>query len=561
MATQVAGGELPPGLRLATHRAAFDLPPLPDGSGPELIGQVYEAALDAGARRTSGVHYTPPSVARRLVSIALADRPGVATVCDPTVGGGAFLLAAAEQLADRVGDRRAVAECLLWGADVDPGAVAVAEATITLWAGGDVDLAALRDHIVAADVLVGGVDGWPGGFDAVVGNPPFLGQLARATARDHVAAARARARFGDAAHGYTDTAGLFLLAALDLAADGGTVCLIQPASLLATRDSATLRRAVEARAAVTGLWLAGERVFAAQVRVCAPVLVRGRAARREVRRWAGAAVAEREPIAVVTGDTWAPMAYGLTSAAPSTAGRVAGDGARLGDLCDATAGFRDEYYGLVPHVADGGDGAPLVTAGLVDPGVCHWGRRPSRFAGRAFARPTVDVGGLPPDGRAARWVAANGAPKIVVATQTRVIEAAVDRHGRWVASVPTIAVDAGEAELWRILAVLLAPPVSAWAMEHFAGTALSSDAVKLSARQVLEIPLPTDRTAWDTAADVLEHAVTPAGEAGDEAAWRSALVEFGGVMTRAYVDGDPDQYVSWWAARLPSWQRSRRRTA
>ena len=38
-------------------------------------------------------------------------------------------------------------------------------------------------------------------------------------------------------------------------------------------------------------------------------------------------------------------------------------------------------------------------------------------------------------------------------------------------------------------------------MRHHRGAALAPDAIKLSARQVLEVPLPADTVAWDRATD------------------------------------------------------------
>ncbi len=94
-------------------------------------------------------------------------------------------------------------------------------------------------------------------------------------------------------------------------------------------------------------------------------------------------------------------------------------------------------------------------------------------------------------------------PKVVLAAQTRVLEVAVDVEGRWWPSVPTIAVvptDDDPAELWRIASVLSAPATTAWCLEHFGGSALSSDAVKVSASQALSIPLPSDTDAWSAGA-------------------------------------------------------------
>src|SRR5436305_1902237 len=78
--------------------------------------------------------------------------------------------------------------------------------------------------------------------------------------------------------------------------------------------------------------------------------------------------------------------------------------------------------------------------------------------------------------------------------------------------------------------------VSRWASTAYAGTALTTDAIKLSARQVLEIPLPVDGANWDLAAGAL---------AGGD------LLAAGELMTIAYGCGE--DVTRWWANR---WQRS-----
>jgi hypothetical protein len=207
----------------------------------------------------------------------------------------------------------------------------------------------------------------------------------------------------------------------------------------------------------------------------------------------------------------------------------------VGDLATAPAGFRDQYYGLVPHVAEHAAvdrGAPLVTAGLIDLGSCAWGERPASFAKRRWVAPVVDLDSV--DGKAAEWVARQRVPKVVVATQTRVIEAAVDVAGDWVASVPTIAVIAPPEQLWLLAAALCAPATSAIALRSFAGAALSGDAIKLSASAVLDLPLPADRDAWARGADRLS--------AGD-------LPGYADAMGAAYGIDDGGALLDWWHAR------------
>ena len=236
--------------------------------GPWLPGLVREALTDPGDRRRGGVHHTDPDVARTITGMALVHHDGAGvTIGDPAVGGGAFLLAAAEILAPHsapidVLDR-------LWGVDVDPLAVAVTRASLGLWAGAQPD----PDRVRTGDFLVGSPFG--GSIvDVVVGNPPFLGQLKGQTVRSAARAADVRRRWSDVG-GYVDEAALFLLAGLDAVGQGGTVALVQPVSMLSAHHSEPVRRRLLEEAAVAGFWLDGTRVFAADVDTCAVILRKG----------------------------------------------------------------------------------------------------------------------------------------------------------------------------------------------------------------------------------------------------------------------------------------------
>jgi hypothetical protein len=551
---------LPDTLRLAAlapEPAAVTLPAGPPGE--HLVGVAYEALLPATSRR-QGAHYTPIGVARGLASLALSTRDGGEStrVCDPAAGCGAFLLAAAAVLEAAGHARVDVVDRMLWGADVDPAAVAVCEAALALWAG----RVRPMPNLVVADALVEGRKAWPGApdFDVIVGNPPFRAQRATRTARSPERVAALRRRFGDAVRPYADDATLFQLAALDLCRAGGTVLLVQPTSVLAARDAAPARAIAAGAAALEGLWIGGEDVFAAKVAVCAPLLRVGCTVPARVRRWYGAAVEEGEPApAPAAGGNWASL-LGAAEAARRPSVAVVHPSTTLGDRCRATAGFRAEYYALVPAVhelADGviprpGDGiAPLVTSGLVDPGRCHWGERDARFARRAYRRPVVDLAAIGPvdGGRVERWVRQRLRPKVVVAGQTRVIEAAVDEHGSWVPSVPLISVEADAADVWRIGAALLAPPMTAWALDRCAGTAMRDDHVKLAAAHVHEVPAPQSTDAWDEGAALVRRVAA----AADETEWRAVLADFGAVMAAAYGLAADDPIVAWWHARLPRW--------
>ncbi|TML59147.1 MAG: hypothetical protein E6G17_11680 [Actinobacteria bacterium] len=499
--------------------------------------------------RHPGVVATPPEIAQKIVDVALSPFDGPPErlrVCDPAVGGGVFLIAAARHLVGRGADPELVARHCLFGMDVDPAAVQATRTALATDPG---------DHVRVGDALG---EGWSFRFDAVVANPPFLNQLESASRRDAGLARRMRERFGDAARGYADTSTLFLLAALDLVQPGGRVAMILPESFLAARDAAPARAELARRAQLTWAWRSVEHVFDAGVRVCALAFTVGApSGPATVERAAGARFASLPPISVdparlAGGDGWSWL-FPETVDAPEVDLDVT---RTLGAHCRATADFRDQFYGLAPFVLDDGDDAldvplypRLVTAGLVDPARCLWGRRPTRFAGRRYVRPRVDLTRLRAESSLGSWASARLVPKVVLATQTRVLEPVVDEHGDWIPSVPTITVEARAGRLWHVAAALASPALSAWALHHHAGAALTADAIKLSARQVTALPAPAEGRDWDEAAQ----AFAAASHASSEGDWRTQLEHVGQATTRAHGLDAPD-LVDWWVDRLPRWR-------
>ena len=227
-------------LRLLESLAPADLATLPS----ESLGDFYEALHDhelrrsesgewswvgwAATRKGAGAFYTPPELAAATVRRTLqplthdrapeggwrakpADVILSARICDPAMGSGAFLLAAARWLGDALDEsarlqggpsRRAeVIERCLYGVDLDPLAVELARAALWIEMGGSAaGFDALAERLKCGNALVGrGPDDppsadevdaphrcfhWPlefpevfesprAGFDAVIGNPPW----------------------------------------------------------------------------------------------------------------------------------------------------------------------------------------------------------------------------------------------------------------------------------------------------------------------------------------------------------------------------------------------------
>lgn len=188
---------------------------------PRLLGAVHEALLgrtiqiagtkatwivDRKRRRQSGSYYTPerliavlleqtlgPVLKRHLRSTASSsrtrgsqtrqDRRGTFRLIDPAMGAGYFLSAALTFLADQLGpgssasQRSQVLERLLaesiFGIDADPESVELARLSLWLEAGlPSRRVACLTENLVAGDALLG-MPWAVGGFDAVIGNPPY----------------------------------------------------------------------------------------------------------------------------------------------------------------------------------------------------------------------------------------------------------------------------------------------------------------------------------------------------------------------------------------------------
>ncbi|HEY4611305.1 MAG TPA: N-6 DNA methylase [Ilumatobacteraceae bacterium] len=384
--------------------------------------------MPVSQRKLLGAWYTPPALVDAVVTEVRREFTP-RTVLDPACGDGRFL----EPFA---------ADATVTGIDVDPK---------TSWTRGDSLSTDWGDRQ----------------FDAVVGNPPFLNQLSSATSR------RGRSRFGGGP--YADTAAEFLALAVRLTRPGGRVGLVLPLSMLSTRDVAAIRNDVSGRASLRWMWWSPTLMFDASVRVWAGVWEVG-ATQGHVRRSFGPRFEARPAITMPS--KWTGLI--ADTAEPCH------DGPVLGDIASFTADFRDQYYGLVGAVSDAADGPPLITSGLIDPNECWWGRKRVRFAKQEMAAPRVDLSALSPG--LLRWARQRLVPKILIANQTRRIEAVVDRQGAWLPSVPVITCTTDRLD--EVAAVLHSEPATDWVRYHAAGSGLSATSVRLSARLLSSIPLP-----------------------------------------------------------------------
>tara|TARA_R110000737_G_scaffold2923_8_gene9068 strand:+ start:400385 stop:402541 length:2157 start_codon:yes stop_codon:yes gene_type:complete len=579
------------------------------GWTPRIEGGEFKLSSEDGSdRQSGGVFYTPASLVGYVLDRALTpmldecgddvDRLLRLRVCDPACGCGYFLIESAKRIADRVtelggGDRRGeVVRSSVFGGDVNPLTAEICR-WMVWFAVGDrsVSIESLRSNIVHADALLER-DRFAGGFDVVVGNPPFLNQLGSGTARsrDRVKLLREQGLVGAAT--YTDEASAFFVLGLQMARDGGRVCMVQPQSVVATRGGAHARERAAEMGWLESLWVSNEHVFGdASVYTCAPCVVVGGAGDRIERYSSGVFVAypamSLDGVGLASLDTWSSIAA-VTMGVPEILVRSSGV---VGDVATATADFRDEYYGLEGNIVEDGDddgGIALLTTGLVDLGRCMWGTKATRILKRRWESPRVNRRLMEDDARLARWVGARGVEKVLVATQTKVVEALVDSDGagggKYAAVTPMISVmvtrpdcaEDGESghpdgvDVWKLGAAIGSPVCSVHAMRHFGGAAMHADALKMSAKQVLKLPLPSDFECWNRGAAAFERlhgvcntqektpsvrcAATSPGGPGEEMenAYSEAVIAFGVLMCEAYgvVGEEQGALMKWWLGRL-----------
>jgi hypothetical protein len=522
-----------------------ELPPPPGGwLNPWLIGSVHEQAVSVAERQSRGAWYTPRSVVEGLVRFAAQAMPLPAFAVDPTCGGGAFLLAVLDYRIEH-GMEPAAALASVAGTDIDADAVTVCRWSLRSWAQlHDLTINDKAIDVTVADALVDDPPArWPENR-LVIGNPPFASPLRRGAVP--VTAADYRDRHRDQLGQYADLAAMHFHRAVDTA-PGSSVLMVQPQSVLSSRDVEPLRTWLGRTAGTLGMWAAREPVFEAGVRTCAPLVAVGRAQPEKVELASGPSVSFVGYSPPAPWSSYAARALG----APTLTTSVVQPVSTLGRLCSATAGFRDEYYGLVEACGEAETGVEppnrLVTVGSVEPLSTTWGRAPIRFGNRKWRRPFIDEALL--DDKIRRWYRRQAVPKVVVATQSKLLEPVIDDTGTLVPSTPLLSVHATPDDLAYVAAVLLAPPVVALAWERWFGSAMAVDALKLAAGQLSELPLPVDRGRWQAAAELIAAEPGACLRRSVDDGWQLAA-EVARLMNDAF--GADQAVLEWWLDRAPA---------
>lgn len=212
-----------------------------------LIGTIYGMALPSAHRASHGIFYTPPELAEQL--LVMAEDAGVtwdtARVLDPACGGGAFLLPILRRMINSM-EGAAPAFILqqiatrLRGFDIDPFGAWLAQAMceIVIQPLTETARRSAPKIVDTRDALdIRSID--RGGYDLVIGNPPY-GRVSLPAER--------RRFFARSVYGHANLYGLFTDAALHWARRGGVVGYVTPTSMLSGLYFKSLRELLAAEA-------------------------------------------------------------------------------------------------------------------------------------------------------------------------------------------------------------------------------------------------------------------------------------------------------------------------
>jgi hypothetical protein len=336
-----------------------------------------------------------------------------------------------------------------------------------------------------------------GGFDAFLGNPPFINAIDGGTAEGMKTWLRGRYPH---LSGTADLSYYFLARIHETARPGGTVGLILPRAFLNAPSAEQLRtsllRGVKGDGARPPAMIycpdGGKLFNAANVRVVALVLG-GRP------NCSGGEDFPLREIVLRSGNWWEPFALS-TDLHPGLVPRPSAEilGWHFEIMASMTTGMA---YELLPFIVDEPEGNRLrfVTTGLIDPNRCLWGRVRCRYLKRKFSNPRIALRDDIP-ATVLRRVELIQRPKVLIAGVAgpgNRLEAFVDRDGSYCGAVSTFTILDRDNDLSRLddLCTILNSPATARRVAATLGaTAMGSGLLTITREFLQNLPWEEDRS-------------------------------------------------------------------
>jgi adenine-specific DNA-methyltransferase len=288
------------------------------------VGHFYTLLMPSALRQRLAAHFTPPAVARRVLTLAIEAGLDLTTarILDPAAGGAAFLSTVAGIMQERAVPTKDIL-ARLHGVEIDPYLAQLAEAILAHRLGVPYSK---RNIVKAGDSLSLQYDG---PYDAVLANPPY-GRLLGLSRRQ-------RLRWAHLANpGHVNLYAIFVGLSLDLLRTGGLAALVLPASFLAGPIFTRLRKYIQKHSEVISIDILNDRngvFFDVSQDTCVMLLRKGQA--KSMPRW-GLMSAEgslkplgKVPLPEEPGSPWVMPLEGLPTAPADTLARLSNWGIRV----------------------------------------------------------------------------------------------------------------------------------------------------------------------------------------------------------------------------------------
>ena len=236
----------------------------------EVLDSLFEFLSNQSSKGSKGQYFTPRQVIDFCVEI-LDPKPDE-TVVDPACGSGGFLIHALNHVEARYGvEKSRYAKEKLWGFDFEARAVRVAKALLLMAGGGHANIDRLNSlampdlfsttpevveknspRVTIEDVIRAKTRNFKG-FDIILTNPPFAGEIKEKRFLDSYELASGRDKI--------ERDALFIERCVGLLRPGGRIAIVLPHNKVGGHSWATMRRWLLMRVQITAVLGLGRNTF------------------------------------------------------------------------------------------------------------------------------------------------------------------------------------------------------------------------------------------------------------------------------------------------------------
>lgn len=274
-----------------------------------------------------------------------------------------------------------------------------------------------------------------GGFDVILGNPPFVNVIENRREPQTVNFVGFR---WPTIKGTSDIAYHFFALALDILKPRGFAALLQPRQALNAPATQAWRESISPRQPRLLGIVQDHRIFAgASVHVA--MIALGPAGSCQLIDFQDGRITSESMCDEVIGSNWWSLLSGAEGSGNSS---TIDSGPTVGDHFDVAASMTTgDAYAIKEFLIDDESepGQRLVTTGLIDPGLCLWGVDRCRYLKDIYNFPRLPFSEKLP-GTVARRLEKSRRPKILVAGLSKVLECFLDLDGTHIGAVATFSI-------------------------------------------------------------------------------------------------------------------------